>query len=383
MTLVNADRGDRTVIIAPDSFKGSLAAATVAKALAQGLSESGADLLPLCRGLSDGGEGLLDCLSAAGGTKRRYARVTAVHGVDRDAPWLTMSDGAAAIESAQALGMSLIRPNGPDLAQRGSGGVGQLVRAALDAGCHRIVVGLGGSATNDAGLGFLAALGVQARDAHNRPVTPDLAGLSRVAALDWRGLDPRLEDSDLIALCDVDNPLTGTHGCTRIYGPQKGLCPDRAAAVDAAVARFTRLAAHDSARFAERPGAGAAGGLGFALALLGARLAPGADETMRLLDLDTTLAGATAVITGEGRADSQTLRGKLPTAVAEHAWAQGRPIHLVAGNIDPDARPALTDRFAGLLSLTELAGDEHEAMRNTTHWLRQAGHALAASIQAI
>lgn len=369
-----------TVLVAPDSFKGTLTATAAAAAIAAGLHDVRAGWSLPVLPLADGGEGTLACVAAARPATRRRRRVVGIHRRPLTADWLLLDDGTAVIESARVLGLPLVARGGPPLARRGSGALGELLRAALDAGAPRIVVGLGGSACNDAGLGLLLALGARANDAAGRAVTPDLAGLLRTADVALDGLDPRLALTSITALCDVDNPLLGTRGAARVYGPQKGLRAGELPAVEAAMARFA--AACGGTAQAALTGAGAAGGLGFALALLGARLAPGAGHLITLTGLEQRLRHARAVVTGEGRSDAQTLAGKLPAAVAAAAARAGVPAFLLSGDIDPAVRDELAGRFAGCAAVTDSAGDPARAQRRPRYWLRRAARGLAPLIAA-
>lgn len=369
-----------TILIAPDSFKGTLTAARAAGAIADGLRDVRPGWSPRCLPLADGGEGTLACVAAARHGRRRRTRVVGIHGRPMRGDWLHLDNGSAVLESARVLGLPLIGDDGPPLAARGSGALGALVRAALDAGATRIAIGLGGSACNDCGLGLLMTLGADVRDSRGRSVTPDMDGLRRAAAVDLDGLDRRLAGATLTALCDVDNPLLGPTGAARVYGPQKGLRGDELAAVERAMARFAAAAGGES--LAACPGAGAAGGLGFALALLGADLVPGAPHLIRLTGLDARLRSADAVVTGEGRSDAQTLSGKLPDAVAAAATDAGIPTFLVSGDIDPAVRDGLAARFAGYVAATDLAGGADRALRRPRYWLRRAAREFAPLIDA-
>ncbi|RJS92856.1 glycerate kinase [Salinisphaera sp. Q1T1-3] len=370
---------DLHVVIAPDSFKGSLSARQVADAIAVGLAQLPEPPRVTLAPMADGGEGLLDAIAARCAGHSQEIRVIGVHRQSLTARWYAMTDGTAVIESAEVLGLPLIEAtrDAPALSDRSSYGLGTLIADALDSGARDIAVGLGGSATNDAGLGMLLALGARARDADDAPIAPTMAGLLRLARLDLSGLDARLAETRLRAFCDVDNPLLGPEGASRVYGPQKGLTDTDIADVEAA---FEQLAeqSRQPAR-AEWPGSGAAGGLGFALALLDARLESGADAVIGLTGLAAHIKDADAVITGEGRSDRQTLSGKLPMAVAKTA---GRtPTHLVAGAISDDARDELAQHFASLSTLVETAGSQDAALAEPARWLGEIARALAPRLR--
>jgi glycerate kinase len=235
---------------------------------------------------------------------------------------------------------------------RSTRGVGRLIRALCDRGIARFMIGLGGSSTNDGGAGLLEALGLALLDARGNAVAPTPAGLAALARVDAAGLDPRLATAEITIMSDVSNPLCGRHGATTIFGPQKGVRPDEVAAFDATLARFGTLAEAAVGRTAaERPGAGAAGGLGFALQLIGGRFASGAEVVADLIGLDAALAGADWAIAGEGRSDAQTLLGKAPLVVARRAARAGVPVTLLSGAVDAAALPAIAPTFAGCFAL--------------------------------
>lgn len=369
------------IVLAPDSFKGSASALEVAHALGEGLQPA----LPTARltlaPMADGGEGTLDCVAASTDGQWQTTRLTAIHGQQIEASWYRTDDNRAILESATALGLPLIESsnNAPALADRSSRALGELIAAALDAGCRDIAIGLGGSACNDAGLGMLVALGALARDAEGTEVPTTMTGLLNVATLDLSGLDPRLAESRLTALCDVDNPLLGKNGASQVYGPQKGLTDDDIEAVEAA---FQRLATCCGERGDIRAvGSGAAGGLGFAVAVLGGQLCSGANALMNMTGLHAKLAGADFVITGEGRSDRQTLSGKLPMAIARAAAPT--PTILVCGDIAEDARRQLAEYFSVCHTLTARAGSVAAARAEPLRWLRQVAGEIGTQAAAL
>ncbi len=345
------------IVIAPDSFKGCLSAPEVCAAIARGLVRSIPDVDVRPCPMADGGEGTLDAvLAAVGGTGRR--RTMRVHGAGEEA--LDASFGlieqpprlTAIIEVAQIVGITDGQAMAVPVELRSSRGVGELIAALLDGGVRRFMIGLGGSSTNDGGSGLLAALGLSLVDASGREVPATPAGLAALSRIDGAGLDPRLADAEFIIMSDVDNPLTGPRGATAIFGPQKGVGADRIATFDASISRFAALAeATLHRRCAERPGAGAAGGLGFALQLVGGTFSSGAEIVAGLIGLDAALNGADWAITGEGRSDTQTLGSKAPFIVARHAARHGVPVTLLSGAVDPAALPALGRHFAGCYGL--------------------------------
>ncbi|VWC60828.1 glycerate kinase [Burkholderia lata] len=338
------------VVIAPDSFKGSLSAEQVADAIATGIRRARPDAVVRCCPMADGGEGTLDAMLAGGGT-RRTLRVAGASLAARDAAVGVIDARTAIVETAEIVGITDPVGMSVPVDARSTRGMGEAIRTLLDEGVRRFFVALGGSSTNDAGAGLLAGLGLQCFDAGGQPVEPVPSRLADIARIDAAGLDPRLKETEFIGMSDVDNPLTGAHGATAVFGPQKGVTPEQVATLDAALARFADLleTALDR-RSRDLPGAGAAGGLGFALHMLGAQFEAGAEVVARQVGLDAALAGADWLITGEGRSDVQTLHGKAPFIACRHAQAAGVPASLLSGAVDPAALPRLSEHFSGCFS---------------------------------
>jgi glycerate 2-kinase len=348
---------DPVVVLAPDSFKGSLGASDLCVALEQGVRRVWPQATIRARPMADGGEGTLDAVLAAVGAAatRRTQRVRGAAGRGLDAAFGVIDrDGArtAVIEVAQIVGITDDAGMAVDVEERTTTGVGELIRALLDEGVERFMIGLGGSSTNDGGAGMLNALGLDLVAQDDRPVAPTPRGLANLARVDASKLDARLSRASMTIMSDVSNPLTGPRGATAVFGPQKGVQPDSVSTIDAALARFAHLAEHALARrVSAEPGAGAAGGLGFALQLLGARFASGAEVVAELIALDHALQGADWAITGEGRSDAQTLSGKAPFVVAAHGKRVHVPVSLLSGAIDAGALEAFAMHFAGCFAL--------------------------------
>ena len=323
------------VVIAPDSFKESLSAPEVAAAIARGWASVFADAdLQLCP-MADGGEGTVDAVLAATGGQRRELSVRGPLGDAVSAHWGWLDDGQAVIEMAAASGLHLVASDQRNACITTTYGTGELVRAALDAGATRIILGIGGSATNDGGAGLLQALGVQLLDAYDQPLAAGGAALTDLQRIDLSGLDPRLAQAEILVAADVDNPLCGPRGASHVFGPQKGASPDQVEQLDRALAHFADvLAAAVGQDYRDVPGVGAAGGLGFAAkALLGANFRPGVELVAELSGLAAVVQGADLVITGEGRLDGQSLHGKTPVGVARIAQAAGVPAIALAGSL--------------------------------------------------
>ncbi|MBK7591560.1 MAG: glycerate kinase [Betaproteobacteria bacterium] len=345
------------VVLAPDSFKGSLDAPAVCAALAAGLRRVWPDAVPRHCPMADGGEGTLDAVlaAAAGAGVRRQRVVRGASGQPVAAGYGVLGtghDAVAVIEVAQVVAITDPVAMQAGVRDRDTRGIGELLLQLLDEGLRRFMIGLGGSSTNDGGAGLLAALGLDLFDAQRRPVAASPAGLAALAAVDAVRLDPRLAQSSITLMSDVNNPLCGALGATAVFGPQKGVTAAEVAMLDAILGRFAALTEEAlGVSAATRPGAGAAGGLGFALQLIGGTFRSGAAVVADLNGLDRALAGADWVLTGEGRSDAQTLLAKAPFVVAQRARAAGVPATLVSGAVDPAALTALGAHFAGAFAL--------------------------------
>lgn len=322
------------IIIAPDSFKDSLSAAGTAQAIAEGLAQVWPDAQLVECPMADGGEGTVNAVLAACNGQLRRQLVQGPLGVTVEARWGWLADShTAMIEMAEASGLQLVAPEQRDACSSTTYGTGELIRAALDAGAQRIILAIGGSATNDGGAGAMQALGVQLLDAASQPLPPGGLALTRLSHISLESLDPRLAQVRFEIAADVNNPLCGPHGASAIFGPQKGASPEQVAQLDAALGHFADHCAQVLANdVRDQPGSGAAGGLGFAAkAFLGARFRPGVEVVAELVGLDDAVRGADLVITGEGRFDAQTLRGKTPFGVARVAQRHGVPVIVIAG----------------------------------------------------
>ena len=324
------------IVIAPDSFKDSLDAAGVARAIATGVANAWPGAQCLQCPMADGGEGTMEAILAAsdGELRRQVVRGPLGEPVEAGWGWLAQSR-TAIIEMAQASGLQLVPTGQRDACRSSTWGTGELIAAALAAGAQRIVLAIGGSATNDAGSGMLRALGLRLLDDRGQPLEEGGLALGRLARIDASDLDPRLAEVQVDVAADVDNPLCGANGASAIFGPQKGATPDQVQALDQALGHFAdhcgELLAEDVRDF---PGCGAAGGMGFAAkAFMGARFRPGVEVVAELAGLDALVRDADLVITGEGRFDAQTLRGKTPLGVARVALRHRVPVVVLAGTL--------------------------------------------------
>lgn len=364
------------IVVAPDSFKESMTAPEAAAALAAGVRAAAPDATCLEVPMSDGGEGFAEAIGTALGAERVVVSVTDARGRHAEA-FLVRSGDLAVIDVASAVGLGLVAPEDRDLMQSDSWGVGMLVRAALDSGAGRLVVGLGGSATNDGGAGMLAALGAQLLDESNQPVPPNPAGLRRLARIDLSGMDPRLDTITVQAACDVTNPLLGPTGASAVFGPQKGASPAQVHELDQILEVLVRLAPQQARAVATRPGAGAAGGLGWALmAFLGAEPRPGVDLLAETVDLAGAVAGADLVLTGEGSVDAQTLAGKTVTGVAGVAAAAAVPCVVLAGRIGPGAEGLVGHGVTALVPIVAEVADLATVLRQGPDNLTRAAESV-------
>lgn len=363
------------VVLAPDKFKGTLSAAQVAHHLGRGIRSVCPQAELVTVPVADGGDGLLDAFCAVGFER---VPVTAVGATGEPRRTSYARRGRQAIvELAEVAGLVQLRA-GPAPLTATSRGVGEVLAAVLDAGCTRIVLGIGGSASTDGGAGMVAALGARVLDEGGTEIGRGGGALGAVRALDLAGLHPRLTATQIDVACDVDNPLTGPRGAAAVYGPQKGASPDQVHQLEAALRRWGDVVAAATGRdLRDDPGAGAAGGVGFAAAaILGATLRPGVQLVLEVTGFTDAVAGADLVVTGEGSLDAQTLHGKAPAGVAAAARAAGVRTVAVAGRCEmtPDAQRAAG--FAGVDTLVDEAGYDGEAFERPGELLERIGRRL-------
>ena len=330
------------VLIAPDKFKGTLSAAAVAEALAGGWRRADPRVEIEEVPVADGGEGTLEALVDALGGEIRRRKVTGPLGDPVEAEYgLVPTSGGVegVIEMARASGLALVSEPRRDVKRATTYGTGELIAAAVREGATRVLVTIGGSATNDAGAGMAQALGVRLLDDEGRELPPGGAALERLATIDLGGLDPGVAKAEVLVACDVDNPLTGPSGASAVFGPQKGATTDDVAHLDRCLGRFAAVTERDlGLGIREVPGAGAAGGLGAGLvAFLGAKLRPGFDLIAEALGLGARVRAADVVVTGEGRFDRGSLHGKAPVGVLR--LAGGKRTALVAGQVQEGVEP--------------------------------------------
>jgi glycerate kinase len=379
------------IVVAPDSFKGSLTSVEVAAAIAAGWLTARPDDVVDAVPLADGGAGTIDALLAAGGWRARTATVHDPLGREVEARWLTADDGRRAfVEMAEASGLARVPLAGRAAAavHASTGGTGELLRAALDAGLADIVLGVGGSATSDGGAGALVALGARVETADGVPAAPGGAALADVARVDLADLDPRLAGVRLRIACDVSNPLLGPAGAAAVYGPQKGASPDDVTRLDRALAGWAdALGAATGRDPREVPGTGAAGGITFGLLAIADRLAsvtlvPGVELVAGEVELASRVRAADLVITGEGRIDAQTGFGKTGLGVARIARDAGVPCLALGGSVQEAGAEALAAVGALAVPVWETPVPVAEAMAAGAAPVRAAAERIARRVTA-
>ncbi|HEX9634207.1 MAG TPA: glycerate kinase [Candidatus Limnocylindria bacterium] len=378
-----------TVVIAPDSFGGALDSVGVTDAIAAGWKRARPNDEVVRAPMADGGEGTLAALGVALGDGAQRRSIATVDPLGRpiQAAWLLLDEGHGAfVEMAAASGLARLADDErtPESARGASTrGTGDLLLAALDAGVARVTLGLGGSATTDGGSGLLAALGARLLDSEGAELPPGGAALARLDRIDVAGLDPRLAAVNLVVASDVTNPLTGTMGAAATYGPQKGADAGTVDELDAALARYGEAIEDASGRaVADLPGAGAAGGTTAALlGFTGAVVRPGVDVVAELIGLPALLEAAELVITGEGRADEQTLSGKAAMGVARLARTRNAPVVLLCGGLGPGASALdASGVFAVVQPVADRPMELSEAMADTERLLANAAERLARTV---
>jgi glycerate kinase len=372
------------IVIAPDSFKESLSALDVARHIREGFRavypEADYVLLPV----ADGGEGTVDALVAATGGRRITRVVVGPLGDEVEAFYGITGDGhVAVIEMAAASGLELVPPPLRNPLVTTTFGVGELIRAALDDGARRFIVGIGGSATNDGGAGMLQALGVRLLDASGGDLPHGGGALAGLERIDVSGRDPRLAECSIEVACDVDNPLVGPNGASAIFGPQKGATPEVVRILDANLGHYAAVVERTIGKsVADMAGAGAAGGLGAGLyAFLGARLRPGIEIVMAAVELDRVVRDADLVITGEGRLDSQTIHGKTPVGVASVAQRHGKPVIAIAGGLGTGFEAVYDHGIVAVFSVVPRPCSLAEALAEGALNLRNTARDVAATLK--
>lgn len=336
------------IVLAPDSYKGSLTSLEATKVMKRAIETIGKGDYIIEKPMADGGEGTVDALIIASGGQKVPINVTGPLGDKISTYYAIIDQNTAVIEIANIAGLPQVLEEKRDPDNTTTFGLGEVIMDALDQGCRKIIIGLGGSATNDAGLGMLIALGMKAFDKQGKKVGIFGRNLLEVAHINLDNLDHRLKETFIKVACDVENPLTGEMGANAVYAPQKGASPEQVVAYNEAMERFSKLFSNN--QLSKTPGAGAAGGLGFALLSINAELVSGAQLVSEISQLEEAIQLADIVITGEGQSDEQTLYGKAPGYIATLANRHHVPVILISGGLKGDLTPLL-DKFSGCFSI--------------------------------
>jgi glycerate kinase len=367
------------IVIAPDSYKGSLSSTEAAAAMERGIKRFRPDADTVKVPIADGGEGTLDCLIASSGGEKVPVRVTGPLGEPVEAEFGLLRGGeVAVIEMAEASGLTLVPEGELNPMKATTYGTGELIRAALDRGCRQFILALGGSATNDGGAGMLQALGLRLTDREGREVPQGGGYLEKIAAIDDRDFDARIRESQFVIASDVQNPLVGPSGATHVYGPQKGATPEMVRELERGMVQWADvMAAHTGRRMHDEPGAGAAGGIGGAfLAFFPASIRRGIDVVIEHSRLRDELPGADLVLTGEGQIDHQTASGKTPMGIAQEAQKFGVPTIALAGSIGTGIDALYRHGICAVFSLVNKPMTLQQAMADADALLAQAAEQI-------
>lgn len=372
------------IVIAPDSYKESLSALEVASAIEQGFREIWPDADYVKLPVADGGEGTVEAMVAATAGRIVDVEVMGPLGEPTQAFYGLSGDARSAfIEMAAASGLEQVPPHRRDPLKTTSWGTGELIRHALDAGVEHIIIGLGGSATNDGGAGMVQALGAKLLNARHADIAQGGAALETLDRIDISQLDPRLAGCRIEVACDVTNPLTGKQGASAVFGPQKGATPEMIVRLDRALEHYAQLIARDlDVDVSSLAGGGAAGGMGAALyAFCGAQLRRGIEIVTDALHLDACVADADLVITGEGRIDSQTIHGKVPVGVANVAKRYNKPVIAIAGSLTADVGVVHEHGLDAVFSVIYCICTLDDALKNAEDNVRMTARNVAATIK--
>lgn len=373
------------IIVAPDSYKGSVSAVQVACAMTRGIRQIFPDSEVIAIPIADGGEGTVDALLAATGGQQHRRLVQGPLGQPVAAIWGTLGDQrTAVIEMAAASGLPLLPLEQRDPRLTSTYGTGQLLSAALDAGLRKIIIGIGGSATNDGGVGMARALGVRFTDANGDDLPAGGAALAKLQCIDLSKIDPRLAETEIVVACDVDNPLCGPRGASAVFGPQKGATPAMVGELDAALARLADVARLATGRdIATTAGSGAGGGLGAGLLwFTSARLRPGVEIVLDAVGFADLVQNAAFVITGEGHTDFQTAFGKAPVGVAKVAKNFGVPVFCLSGGLGQGANDVLNHGIDAVLSICDRPMPLADCMRDGEALIENATARLCRIIRS-
>lgn len=354
----------KKIVLIPDSFKGTMSSEEICSIMAEQITrllpESEVVQIPV----ADGGEGTVDAFITAVGGRRIPCTVSGPYGEPVEAFYGLLDDNTAIVEMAAAAGLPLVEER-KNASLTSTYGVGELIKAALKHGSRKLVIGLGGSATNDGGTGAAAALGVRFLDDSGQSFVPVGGTLSRIKTIDMTGLLPEVRESEIITMCDIDNPLCGPQGAAAVFAPQKGATPDDIEQLDAGLRHLADLVNRDlGQQILDLPGSGAAGGMGGGtVAFLGAALEMGIETVLNMTRFDELIRDADLVISGEGKIDGQSLRGKVVIGVGRRTRKQGIPLIAVVGDIGDDVSAAYDEGVSGIFSINRVAVPYAEAKK--------------------
>lgn len=371
------------LVFAPDSYKGSLSGEQICRLLTLAAREVWPKCETISLPVSDGGEGALGVvLQAMGGSCRRLS-VADPMGRQIQASYGIYQENCAMIEMAAASGLPLVEPEQRDIRKASTYGTGQLILDALEQGCRRLTIAIGGSATNDGGLGCMAALGARFLDEAGRELEPVPEFLGRIERIDLEGFHPLAREAKFTVICDVTNPLLGTEGAALVFGPQKGASREDQEFLEKGMAQYAKVLERTFGRdFAKDPGAGAAGGLGAGLmAFLGAQLKPGIETILDILEFDRVLEGADLVVTGEGRTDSQSVRGKVLSGVGMAAKRRQIPCIAIVGGLGEGAMEICRYGVDSLMTTINGPMTIEAAMANAEELFLNAARRMFALLQ--
>ncbi len=372
------------VLVAPDKFKGTLSALGVAEALAEGLRSADPGLdISICPA-ADGGEGTMQAMVDALGGRLVARQVSGPLGDPVEARFGIVKDTTAIIEMAQASGLALLPPAALDPMRASTRGTGQLINAALDEGCRRLIVGIGGSATVDGGAGMAQSLGARLLDATGTQIAPGGGGLCALERIDASDMCPRPDDATVLVASDVVSPLLGPAGAARVFGPQKGATPEQVEQLERCLSRYADVLERDlGVDLRDEPGAGAAGGLGAGLmAFLHASIRPGVEVVLEALDFEKRLAGVDLVVTGEGRIDGQTAAGKTPVGVARAAKKRGIEVIAVAGQRGEGAEKVLSEGIDEIMTVVPDLCSLEQSTSHAAGCLSKAGKEIGIRLRS-
>lgn len=374
----------KKIILIPDSFKGTMSSKEVCDIMKKSLNNHFPETEVIAIPVADGGEGSVDSFLAAVGGKKNYVMVKGPYFEDLESFYGVLSDNTAIIEMSAAAGLPLVGEN-RHAERTTTFGVGQLIEHAVNSGCKRIIVGLGGSATNDGGTGAAAALGLKFKNAYGKEFIPLGGTLNLIASIDSGSLNPLLKDVEIITMCDIDNPLCGENGAAAVFAPQKGADAHMVRVLDSNLAHLAEIVKRDLGKeIADIPGAGAAGGMGGGMvAFFNSRLQMGIDTVLDAVGFNSLLESADLVISGEGKIDSQSLRGKVVIGCARRAKEAGVPLIAVVGDIGDNIDSAYDEGVRAIFSINRAAVPFEQAKKRSRNDMALTMDNLARFIRVL